>query len=1156
MRLRRSGLLTAALAGALVLCQAPASADPIELTAEAARIHGTQARFMVLQGIGSICYWTEAADWVDWTTDVPRPGRYVVVLRYSCQAGSEGSTFAVTVADQRLEARIAEDTGTWYDHRSVSLGDIALSRAGRYELALRPVAKPGQAVMNLAWLRLIPADEYPAYERAVEAAAAAGKAHESCPVYIVPNFHPASCGWLTDFSTERNYCAYSYYAHLDRVRDDPNYKFALSEVNTMMAMMAFEPGRVQELRRRINEGRVGLVNAFFLEPTINLSGGEALVKMGVEGLRWQEEVLGVRPRSLWAIDVTGVHEQMGQIVSGLGLDAMVYTRDNPTPKSLHWLESPDGSRALCVSPGAYADWGAVFGTHDALDEETMKALVADAAAKTRYTPVGAPVLVLGGAGDYSLPPARPEYPAEFLTQWARVAPERRLSFATLSDYLDAALPGIRSGATELPTTRSGARLTWTSFWIQNPTVKGRYRASEHALQTSEALATIASAEAGYTYPVQRLYDSWLQMLLNMDRNTLWGAAGGMVFEHPRSWDVRDRFDWVDRAAGETDQEALRACLGEGKHVGIFNPVNWKRTDPFAVTLPPGSRIAGAKCQQDADGRTLCVADLPSMGTEGAEIVPEPAPAAKPIDLPAEVDTTYYRATVDPRTGALVSLRLKPSGREILAGPVLVVAETGGDGHNTPPRPERRRLADSAQGTHSVSVAEGPVATVVRIDGTFIDGTPLSQTIHFYHDHPRVDFDVETSDIPNATVVLAEVPLAGDISQVRRGIPYGFSEGAWAVKNPALTGYADGIQAAIRWSHYQLAGGGGLAILDRGLPGRELNGRTPTVFFLNAQDTYMGYPCAWLSGRGTHHSSFALVAHRGRFSDAGIARMAYEYNAPPVVAPGVTEAAPRSFVGTSDNLVVEALRREGPDIELRMVECRGEAGTARVTVRLPHGQAALTDLVGARRQALAGGPTYEFPIRPQQIVTIRLRAPKPVPAIQPLLKWDELVPPSELAALRRRLPGRVGHPPVGPGLSAEPTPDLPADAADSYTLDKPATASNVYRGMAAHAAGMALDGDPSTRWATDDGVSQATLEVDLGRPERIGRAYLAEAYDRVRQFELQYERGGEWVSFARGGRIGTNLEMAFEPVTAQRVRLNVTDGPGGPTIWEFLLFPPR
>ena len=31
--------------------------------------------------------------------------------------------------------------------------------------------------------------------------------------FIVPNFHPASCGWLTTFSNERVYCANSYLDH-------------------------------------------------------------------------------------------------------------------------------------------------------------------------------------------------------------------------------------------------------------------------------------------------------------------------------------------------------------------------------------------------------------------------------------------------------------------------------------------------------------------------------------------------------------------------------------------------------------------------------------------------------------------------------------------------------------------------------------------------------------------------------------------------------------------------------------------------------------------------------------------------------------------------------------------------------------------------------
>ena len=107
-------------------------------------------------------------------------------------------------------------------------------------------------------------------------------------VYVVPNFHPASCGWLTNFSMERVYCANSYFDHLDRVRDDPNYNFVLSECNNMIAMLNFRPERAGELKAAIGAGRVELVNGFFLESTTNLSGGEALVRLGIEGLRWQD----------------------------------------------------------------------------------------------------------------------------------------------------------------------------------------------------------------------------------------------------------------------------------------------------------------------------------------------------------------------------------------------------------------------------------------------------------------------------------------------------------------------------------------------------------------------------------------------------------------------------------------------------------------------------------------------------------------------------------------------------------------------------------------------------------------------------------------------------------------------------------------------------
>ncbi len=981
----------------------------------------------------------------------------------------------------------------------------------------------------------------------------AGAAADPAEVFVVPNFHPASCGWLTDWSTERNYCANDYIDHLDRVRDDPNYAFALSECNNMIAILNFHPDRVAELKQRIREGRVELVNAFFLEPTINLSGGEALVKMGVEGLRWQQQIFGVRPRFAWTIDVTGVHEQMGQIVSGLGLDAMVYTRDNPTGKTMHWLEAPDGSRCVAISPGHYSDWGQVFGTSTPLDTDALRKLLEDAKARAARTPAGAPVLVLGGHGDYSLAPLCADYPSMFLSQWRAVAPQTKLRFSGLSPYVDAVVPSIQSGRIELPVSRSGARLSWTSFWIQCPRVKTWYRRAEHKLQTAEMLATVASLNADFSYPAQPLYHAWLEMLLNIDRNTLWGAAGGMVFEHEKSWDARDRFESVENISGSTASAALRKMAGEGRSVALFNPLNWARRDPLLLDLPEGASLTDVRCQADGEGRTLCSVTLPSTGILTLETSAETVVAPRRVELPAVIETAHYRVRIDPNSGALSSLKLKPSGREILAGPVLLVAEQAGDFHDTPRRDHRKRLADSSRFKPTITVSDGPLATVVNVESAFYGGASR-QKLQFYKDFPRIDFDVELNDIPDKTVVVAEFPLAQPIQETRRGIPYGFSHGAWAAKNSNLAGFADGIVAAIRWSHYQSAQGG-VAILDRGLPGRELTGQTPVLFLLNAQDIYMGYPCAWLSGRGRHNLSFALVAHDGDWREARIPQMAWEFNSPPIMVANAAKAAPRSFLQTSDNVIVEAMRREGEEIELRMAECLGVSGAAEVTLNLPHRGTVSTDLVGSHREALDGGPGYRFPVRPQQIVTIRCRTDSAAPEIKALTDWEPLVPPAKHAALHTKL-NKKGHPPAGGQQASGTPPELPSDAARSVARGKSATASNVYHNLKDWLPGAAFDGDPATRWAADSGIKQAWLGVDLGQPRTIDRAYLSEAYDRIEQFELQAERNGRWETFARGNKVGSGLDLKFSPVTVQKVRLNVLQATDGPTLWEFLLFEPN
>ena len=140
---------------------------------------------------------------------------------------------------------------------------------------------------------------------------------------------------------------------------------------------------------------------------------------------------------------------------------------------------------------------------------------------------------------------------------------------------------------------------------------------------------------------------------------------------------------------------------------------------------------------------------------------------------------------------------------------------------------------------------------------------------------------------------------------------------------------------------------------------------------------------------------------------------------------------------------------------------------------------------------------------------------------------------------------------GPAADIEPI----VISSASLASGKKATASNVFQNSREHGPDKAFDDDPGTRWATDSGVKQAWLEVDLGKPVTFARAAISEAYDRVRRFELQYRDGADWKTFLQGTRIGEKYAQDFPPVTAQYVRLSILEATDGPTIWEFQLLPP-
>lgn len=130
---------------------------------------------------------------------------------------------------------------------------------------------------------------------------------------------------------------------------------------------------------------------------------------------------------------------------------------------------------------------------------------------------------------------------------------------------------------------------------------------------------------------------------------------------------------------------------------------------------------------------------------------------------------------------------------------------------------------------------------------------------------------------------------------------------------------------------------------------------------------------------------------------------------------------------------------------------------------------------------------------------------------------------------------------------------------SLTQGAAATASNVFHNEKEFEPAGAVDDDSNTRWATDDGVRECWLEVDLGAGREFDGLYLSEGWDRVRSFALESRDDPRepWRPFYRGATIGTaGLAASIPPAKGRYVRLHILDASGGPTIWDFELYAPR
>jgi hypothetical protein len=136
----------------------PTAARPVEpetilLHSREAVVHGKTLRYEPQPQKNTLGYWTDAADWASWDFAVNRPGKYAVEILQGCGTGSGGSEVEFRSAGQVLPVTV-QDTGGFQNFVPRVIGQFTFERAGAYTLEVRPVKKPGLAVMDLRQVTL------------------------------------------------------------------------------------------------------------------------------------------------------------------------------------------------------------------------------------------------------------------------------------------------------------------------------------------------------------------------------------------------------------------------------------------------------------------------------------------------------------------------------------------------------------------------------------------------------------------------------------------------------------------------------------------------------------------------------------------------------------------------------------------------------------------------------------------------------------------------------------------------------------------------------------------------------------------------------------------------------------------------------------------
>lgn len=748
--------------------------------------------------------------------------------------------------------------------------------------------------------------------------------------YAVGNAH-LDLAWLWPMQETHRKVARTFAAQLRHLEEYKDYMFLQSQPASYEMCEKYYPELFREIKKAAKGGRWIADGAMYVEPDTNMTSGESLIRQVLHGKRYFKDTFDVDSELLWLPDTFGYSAALPQILRGCGVKYLVtqkifwsYNEGDQFPYHYFTWQGADGSKIDTFLPTSYT-----YRTDPKEIVETWKKRVQKRGLDAFLLPYG---YGDGGAG-----PCR-DYIEEVEREKNLEGMPKLRHASPLTFFHDMEKAGGPQHTYVGELYFSAHRGVYTT----QAAIKRGNRKSELALREAEVWGALAAAR-GFSYPLEKMNDSWKLLLLNQFHDILPGSSIARVYVEARA-----QHKEIIKSADSVCMDAAKSLVKRGKGVTIFNSLSFPRG--AVVSLPDefregaGTRDGQAVPTQATENGVLAYVVLPPVGS--LTLVPQKAQSAykavkaKLNKKSAMLENELVKATLNEK-GEVISFINKLDGRDYAGGSMnrfLMYKDV--------PRKFDAWDIDSNYELQPVDIDEpvkltvkeaGGLRAVIHLERKLLHST-LSQDIVLDYGSARLDFVTHCEWAETHRLLKVAFPVNVQATEGINEIQFGYM-----TRPTHRSRLYDSDRFEVCNQRYS-------ALCDQGKGAALLN---DCKFGISMHDSELrltllrgGASPEMSSDQGPHDFTYSFLAWDGSFLDSPVVRCAYEVNVAPVSVKGLAEDF-SAFELDAGNVFIDTLKpaQDGSgDLIVRLYESKKADTACRLSVKLPAVSVSLCDML--------------------------------------------------------------------------------------------------------------------------------------------------------------------------------------------------------------------